>query len=196
MPEFDTPGHSASFGPGYPNVIAQCPNVSDAGSFMLNPTKPETRQVVSELWTVRRWRSFAVLASLLTPESFQEAVRVFQATELVHVGGDEVDTTCLEHCDEVRDFMTANNVSNASDLIADYHDFLQRFISSDLQRTSIVWQEVCIRRSAYRVDSDCRHASVVRCLTTTCPCTRTRSWTCGRRRTMWSVSSGRVGVRS
>jgi len=52
VPEFDTPGHSASFGVGYPQIMAECPNVAPSNRYMINPTKDETRLLVSSLLQV------------------------------------------------------------------------------------------------------------------------------------------------
>ena len=76
--EIDIPGHAASWGKGYPNVVANCPTKSaNINNVPLNPALEETYDVVK-----------AVLDDVhsVTPDAF------------THLGGDEVRVFCLYVC--------------------------------------------------------------------------------------------------
>ncbi len=47
MPEFDVPGHSASWGDGYPELIVDCPEWdANINNIPLDPTKDFTYEVL------------------------------------------------------------------------------------------------------------------------------------------------------
>ncbi len=72
--EFDTPGHSQSWGKGYPYLLTQCYNMDQE----YGPMNPTTDTL------------FPFLENF-----FGEIAKVFP-DQYIHVGGDEVDFTCWE----------------------------------------------------------------------------------------------------
>jgi hypothetical protein len=84
VPEFDTPGHTASVGQAYPDLIADCydwlksTNEGDLrwpmfNNVALDVTKPETKVFVKNI--------IEEMSALFTDDFF-------------HIGGDEVDQDC------------------------------------------------------------------------------------------------------
>ena len=74
MPEFDVPGHSASWGAGYPQLIVECPDWdANIDNIPLDVTQEFTYTVLNGF--------LGEMASLFS-ENF------------MHLGGDEVVTQC------------------------------------------------------------------------------------------------------
>lgn len=122
MPEFDTPGHTLSWGDGYPYLLTPCyRNGRPDGKFgPLNPIDPTTYAFVSKLFTE--------VASVF-PESF------------LHLGGDEVPFQCWQSNPEIVAFMAAKNFTNYSDL----ENYYIAHIYSDVARLNkvpLVWEEM------------------------------------------------------
>lgn len=94
LAEFDTPGHSLSWGAGQPGLLTQCYNTTTGqpipGSYgPIDPTKPA---------------NFAFLQSLLS-----EVATVFP-DQYIHVGGDEVSFTCWASNPNIAAWMAANGL--------------------------------------------------------------------------------------
>ncbi|CAH8541134.1 unnamed protein product [Dicrocoelium dendriticum] len=126
--EFDTPGHSDSWGRGHPEIMTQCfdGGKPDGSYGPINPTTPHT---------------YEFLLSFL-----KEIVQVFP-DELVHLGGDEVDFSCWKSNPEVRRFMEQMGFSGNYSLLQSYYmEQLIRLLSltrpTDSATTPVVWQEV------------------------------------------------------
>ncbi|KAJ8302883.1 hypothetical protein KUTeg_019279 [Tegillarca granosa] len=95
MPEFDVPGHSYSWGLGYPKLLTQCyKNGQPVPAFYgpMDPSKNET---------------YAFLK-----KHFNEVFQVFK-DRYVHLGGDEVPMDCWQSNPEVQQFV-AKLLSNKS----------------------------------------------------------------------------------
>jgi N-acetyl-beta-hexosaminidase len=75
----------------------------------------------------------------------QEVARTFGSTDMIHIGGDEVETDCLEDSSEVQQYMHDNGITDPKQILADYQTFLGGVMKS-LKMTPIVWQEVLYRR--------------------------------------------------
>uniref|UniRef100_A0A3B3Z9B4 Beta-hexosaminidase n=1 Tax=Periophthalmus magnuspinnatus TaxID=409849 RepID=A0A3B3Z9B4_9GOBI len=123
LPEFDSPGHTRSWGKGQPDLLTPCyRGTSPSGKFgPVNPSLASTYQFMSMLFKE---------VSLVFPDSY------------VHLGGDEVDFTCWRSNPDVVAFM--NKMGFGSDftkLEAFYMESIVN-ISTALNRTAIVWQDV------------------------------------------------------
>ena len=125
--EFDTPGHSQSWGPSVPGLLTQCySNASGTpvpvpGSF--GPIDPTSDA------------AWAFLGAF-----FAEVVQVFPDT-YVHIGGDEVSYSCWESNPQVAAWMAKNNIASYEALESYY---VQRIINllDSLGKGVIGWQEI------------------------------------------------------
>jgi hexosaminidase len=95
LPEFDTPGHSQSWGAGVPGLLTQCYNTTTGapipGSFgPIDPTSNATWQFL--------------------PAFFAEVAATFPDA-YIHVGGDEVSFTCWASNPQVAAWMAANGLA-------------------------------------------------------------------------------------
>ncbi|XP_054891472.1 beta-hexosaminidase subunit alpha isoform X2 [Poeciliopsis prolifica] len=123
LPEFDSPGHTQSWGKGQSELLTPCyRRGSPSGTFgPVNPTLPSTYQF---------------MASLL-----KEVASVFPDS-YIHLGGDEVDFSCWRSNPYIRAFMHKMGFGlDFSKLEAFYIEKIVN-ITSVLRKTSIVWQEV------------------------------------------------------
>lgn len=122
--EFDTPGHTRSWGVAYPELLTECYNTSSGiKNGYLGPMDPSNNFTYTFL-----------------KEFFQEIVNVFP-DQYVHLGGDEVDFDCWESNPIITKFMNENNITDYSGLESYY---VQKLIGivDDLNASSIVWEEV------------------------------------------------------
>uniref|UniRef100_A0A3Q3MM01 Beta-hexosaminidase n=1 Tax=Labrus bergylta TaxID=56723 RepID=A0A3Q3MM01_9LABR len=103
LPEFDSPGHTKSWGKGQSDLLTPCYNGGiPSGTFV----------------------------SSVFPDSY------------IHLGGDEVDFTCWRSNPDVRAFMQAMGFGgDFTKLEAFYMENIMN-ITSALNKTSIVWQDV------------------------------------------------------
>jgi hexosaminidase len=125
MPEFDSPGHSTSWGAAYPNLLTNCydgngqPN-GETGP--LDVIENGTYQFVAKL--------------------FQEVTARFNET-LVHIGGDEVPFGCWQSNPKIQAFMAAQGWTDYSKLESMYVGrVLQDIAQSASHKIPVVWQEV------------------------------------------------------
>eukprot|EP00937_MAST-01D_sp_MAST-1D-sp2_P007377 g7377.t1 len=130
--EVDTPGHSASWGRGHPEVVTQCPETvknGGGGQVALDPSTNKTYEVVAAL--------------------LQELGGVF-TDDLFHLGGDEVRYACWNESAPVRAHMRARGFAPPYDaaafaqLEAEYEGRLLDVAARALgaNRTVVVYQEV------------------------------------------------------
>lgn len=101
IPEFDMPGHTASIVAAYPYLHCNdkqikvferaCGNVD-----ILCPSKERTYEFIEDLYA--------------------EILRLFNDSEYVHLGGDEVNPKTWESCPHCKKKMEELNLTNASDL--------------------------------------------------------------------------------
>ncbi|MBN3307850.1 HEXA hexosaminidase, partial [Amia calva] len=128
IPEFDTPGHTQSWGPGQPGLLTPCYKGSvPSGTFgPVNPVLDSSYQFMSSLFKE---------VAMIFPDSY------------IHLGGDEVDFTCWysKICCSQTDVTL---VFNRQDIEAIGQDFLETCIkplvniTMTLKKNAVVWQEV------------------------------------------------------
>ncbi|XP_028287002.1 beta-hexosaminidase subunit alpha isoform X3 [Parambassis ranga] len=123
LPEFDSPGHTASWGKGQSNLLTPCYKGSTpTGTFgPVNPALPSTYHFMMKL--------------------FKEVSSVFPDS-YIHLGGDEVNFSCWKSNPDVRAFMHKMGFGvDFTKLEAFYMESIVN-ITSALNKTSIVWQDV------------------------------------------------------
>uniref|UniRef100_A0A8C9ZQI0 Beta-hexosaminidase n=1 Tax=Sander lucioperca TaxID=283035 RepID=A0A8C9ZQI0_SANLU len=123
LPEFDSPGHTQSWGKGQSDLLTPCYRGSTpSGTFgPVNPVLPSTYQFMARL--------------------FKEVSSVFPDS-YIHLGGDEVDFSCWKSNPDVRAFMQKMGFGgDFTKLEAFYMEKIVN-ITSALKKTSIVWQDV------------------------------------------------------
>nr|XP_040018075.1 beta-hexosaminidase subunit alpha isoform X1 [Gasterosteus aculeatus aculeatus] len=123
LPEFDSPGHTASWGKGQSDLLTPCYRGSSlSGTFgPVNPVLPSTYQFMARL--------------------FKEVSSVFPDSH-IHLGGDEVNFSCWSSNPDIRAFMKKMGFGvDFTKLEAFYMENIVN-ITSALNKTAIVWQDV------------------------------------------------------
>ncbi|XP_007175978.2 beta-hexosaminidase subunit beta isoform X2 [Balaenoptera acutorostrata] len=123
VPEFDSPGHTQSWGEGQKDLLTPCYNGKEpSGAF--GPINP--------IWNT----TYSFLSKF-----FKEISTVFP-DEFIHLGGDEVDFDCWASNPEIQDFMRDKGFGrNFKKLESFYMQAVLDMISA-INKNSIVWQEV------------------------------------------------------
>jgi hexosaminidase len=117
--EFDMPGHSAVWGAGYPNIIANCPGIEP----ILNPAVEETFTVIDGV--------FAHIRSLAKDAYF-------------HIGGDEIATDCWKQDTTIQQWMQKQKYKTVDEVLA----YFERRVLDLLKKHKFaanVWEEVLTR---------------------------------------------------
>ncbi|KAJ3648008.1 hypothetical protein Zmor_019845 [Zophobas morio] len=124
IPEFDTPGHTSSWGASHPELLTACySNNEPNGNFgPMDPTKNSTYDFVTQLFT--------------------EIVDVFP-DNYFHIGGDEVDFTCWQNNPDVGTFMGENNIATYKELESFYIQHVVDILDN-LESQYLVWEEVFV----------------------------------------------------
>ncbi|XP_058058070.1 beta-hexosaminidase subunit beta-like [Anopheles bellator] len=122
MPEFDTPGHTRSWGVSHPELLTACQDQYKGKLGPMDPTREST---------------YTFLATL-----FRELIGVFP-DRYVHLGGDEVGFECWASNANILEFMKQNRLYSFEML---EETFIQRIVDQIdvLNRSSLVWQEVYV----------------------------------------------------
>jgi len=125
VPEFDTPGHSTSWGIGEPGLTTACfnPNGTAAGTGPIDPTRNATYTFLNALYA--------------------EIARVFP-DDYVHIGGDEVDYSCWASNPAVVRWMAENGIAGNFSALESYYVSRVIDIVGALPgpRHAIGWQEL------------------------------------------------------
>ncbi|PNF14159.1 Beta-hexosaminidase subunit beta [Cryptotermes secundus] len=123
LPEFDSPGHTQSWGLGLPGLLTPCYSGSKPdGTY--GPVDP-----IQET-------SYKFLQKFLA-----EAVELFPE-KYIHLGGDEVDFDCWASNSDILRFMESHNITGDFSKLEEI--YIQRLVNtaSNLSASSLVWQEV------------------------------------------------------
>ncbi|XP_050538784.1 beta-hexosaminidase subunit beta-like [Daktulosphaira vitifoliae] len=121
IPEFDTPDHTGSWGPGgQPGLLTQC---SESDPTILGPIDPTLKENYDFLKTL-----------------FTEVKGLFP-DEYLHLGGDEVRHDCWDNNTRIVKFMEDHNMSSILDLENYYFQNVFE-ITNTLNFKSIVWDEL------------------------------------------------------
>jgi hexosaminidase len=124
IPEFDTPGHSRSWFPGYPELASgEGPFTveTEAGpSSVTDPTREETYKFMDK---------FVEEMGKLFPDAY------------FHIGGDEVDGKFWDGNPKIQAFKQAHGMKTTQDLQAYYNQRLQKILAKH-HKIMIGWDEI------------------------------------------------------
>lgn len=130
--EVDGPGHTASWGEGYPEILATCRAKygHNVNNLALNPILDKTYDVVQ-----------GILADII------EAT----GAKYMHLGGDEVVYGCWALDDTINAYMQKNGITEYSDLLSFYADKAEA-ITTKLGATPVQWEDTFM--AGYRPKTD------------------------------------------
>ncbi|KAK9805226.1 hypothetical protein WJX72_007110 [[Myrmecia] bisecta] len=123
IPEFDTPGHTLSWGKAHPEVLTQCYGKDGQPTGELGPMNPIRNETYGLVW-----------------ELLREAAQVFPDS-YVHLGGDEVPFDCWESNPDIKDWMAANKFKAMRET-EEYFEGRVLELAAAAGRSYIVWQEI------------------------------------------------------
>ncbi|KAK2505100.1 hypothetical protein MC885_004392 [Smutsia gigantea] len=123
IPEFDTPGHSQSWGKGQKDLLTPCYSQHvPTGTF--GPINPILNSTYSFLY------QFFKEISMVFPDQF------------IHLGGDEVEFDCWKSNPDIQDFMKQKGFYQDFSKLESFYIQKLLNITSTTKKGSIVWQEV------------------------------------------------------
>lgn len=121
IPEFDTPGHTQSWGNGYPEILTQCyKNNQPNGRYAFNPISNYTYDFITTFYT--------------------ELAGVFP-DDYTHVGGDEVSFSCWQSNPDIQKFMQQQGWTSYS-LLEQYYEKNLLNIVAKTGKEYIIWEDV------------------------------------------------------
>ncbi|XP_054434470.1 beta-hexosaminidase subunit beta [Pteronotus mesoamericanus] len=122
IPEFDTPGHTQSWGKGQKDLLTPCYSPHHPAAFgPINPILNTTYSFLSKF--------------------FKEISSVFPDW-FIHLGGDEVEFACWESNPDIQNFMKQAGYGKDFRKLQSFYIQKLLDIISTLKKGSIVWQEV------------------------------------------------------
>ncbi|GMI56333.1 hypothetical protein ScalyP_jg9345 [Parmales sp. scaly parma] len=122
MVEIDTPGHAAAWCKGYPEI---CPDAANGCFEPLNPMEDQTFDLIEGLFGDL---TGGARGEGLFPEN------------LMHLGGDEVNTDCWKNTPKIADWMEKQGM-NEDDTYAFFINKVQK-IAKDQGRDVVGWEEI------------------------------------------------------
>ncbi|CAG0890887.1 unnamed protein product [Darwinula stevensoni] len=130
VPEFDTPGHTQSWGRDLPGFLTPC---GAGNSWAAKEDLPEYGPIDPS-----REENYAFLWKF-----FGEVLETFP-DQFLHLGGDEVDFRCWSMDENIRNFMKKHNISDYEGLEGYYFRRLLKLLDdiSSKKKNYMVWQEV------------------------------------------------------
>lgn len=119
--EFDTPGHTRSWGEGVKEILTNCYGPYKGKLGPIDPSRPFVYTFLENF--------------------FEEIVEVFP-DKYVHLGGDEVGFECWESNPDVNHFMDRLNITKDYKALESY--YVQKLVDivHNMSINTIVWQEV------------------------------------------------------
>jgi hexosaminidase len=123
MPEFDIPGHTHSWYPGYPE-LASGPGPYTLDGDGLDPIMDPTRET-----TYKFLEKFIAEMARLFPDAY------------FHIGGDEVDGKQWDANPQIQAFIHAHGMKNNQDLQAYFNQRLQKIVAKN-HKIMVGWDEI------------------------------------------------------
>ncbi|CAL8089385.1 unnamed protein product [Orchesella dallaii] len=125
IPEFDTPGHTRSWGYAWPDFLTECFTSRGQPDGTFGPINP------------LREDAYKKMAQLL-----EEVINVFPDSYL-HLGGDEVDFDCWKSNPEIQNYMQSRNLTDYSILESAFMLEMMNIVKGLSPNTTyVIWQEV------------------------------------------------------
>lgn len=135
VPEIDSPSHTLSWRKSHPEIMTRCIDMNGKWSGNYGPVNMAAAS------------TYRVLSSLYT-----DIINLFP-DQWIHLGSDEVATTCVTSNQAIQSWMRARGMFSVDSLIDFYTGKLQNIITkigqsnAKKQRGFIVWQEAYERNS-------------------------------------------------